>query len=117
MLVMLALAMKLLIPAGFMPTQNEGHLVVSLCSGMEGMTSVIAIPMHENDKGKSGPAEQAKSCLFAGHSAPSLAAVDPVLLMAALLLAIIFAQHWVAPVEALASPRLRPPLRAPPLPV
>lgn len=121
LLIALALTMKVLLPAGFMPMQNEGRLVVSLCSGMEGMTAVIAIPLNDagsaDGTGKHGSAGQAQPCLFSGHSAPSLAAVDPALLALAVLFTIALAQHWVARVKALSSSHLRPPLRAPPFPV
>ncbi|KQN26856.1 hypothetical protein ASE86_05115 [Sphingomonas sp. Leaf33] len=118
-IVALALAMKLLVPAGFMPTVSHGRIVVSICSGTGPMTMVVEMPgmahhaptdAPKHDEGASAP------CAYAGLMAPSLAATDPLLLAIALLVAMAMALRPVALPLVPAPARLRPPLRGPPRP-
>lgn len=116
----LALAMKLLVPAGFMPTVADGRIVVSICSGTGPMAMVADMPgmahdapadMPKQDEGAGAP------CAYAGLMTPSLASVDPLMLAIALLAAKTLASRRIAPPLPPARPRLRPPLRGPPHPV
>lgn len=118
-IVALALAMKLLVPAGFMPTVSNGRIVVSICSGTGPMTMVVAMPgmahhapadTPRHDEGASAP------CAYAGLMAPSLAAIDPLLLAIALFVAMALALRPVAPPLVAVPARVRPPLRGPPRP-
>ncbi len=112
----LALLMKIVVPSGFMPTISNGHIVVSLCSGMGPTTMVITIPGLEHKSGgdsHKGKAEQ--PCAFTGLSAPSLAAADPLLLAAAILFVLALGMRPLALPASTAPPYLRPPLRGPPL--
>lgn len=115
----LALAMKLLVPAGFMPTVADGRFVVSICSGTGPATMEMAMPgmahpapadTAKHDEGASAP------CAYAGLMAPMVAAVDPLLLAVALLLMAALALRPTIPLSPGAAPRLRPPLRGPPRP-
>jgi hypothetical protein len=112
----LALLMKLAMPGGFMPTVSNGQIVVILCSGTGASTIVMTIPGpgDKPDGGEhSGKAEQ--PCAFAGLSMPSLAAVDPILLAAAILFVLALGVRPLLLLPApTASPYLRPPLRGPP---
>lgn len=112
----LALMMKLAMPAGFMPTVSNGQIMVSLCSGSGPITMVMTIPGVERgetgEDGHSGKNEQ--PCAFAGLSAPSLAAADPILLGAALLFVLTMGMRPMAAPASEAPPYLRPPLRGPP---
>lgn len=111
----LALVMKIVVPAGFMPTVSDGRIVISICSGTGPTTMVVTIPGLEQDKpdgGKHGKADQ--PCAFAGLSAPSLAAADPILLAAAILFVLALGMRPLPLPAATASPYLRPPLRGPP---
>ena len=113
----LALLMKLALPAGLMTTMSQGTIVVSLCSGTGPMKIAMAIPGLEHgkpdDQGHKGQAEQ--PCAFAGLSAPSLAAADPVLLAIAILFLMALGMRPLATIlAAIAPPYLRPPLRGPP---
>ncbi|WP_293919489.1 DUF2946 family protein [Sphingobium sp. UBA5915] len=112
----LALMMKIVMPAGFMPTMSGGQIVVSVCSGMGPTTMVMTIPGlgdgKSEDEGHHGKAEQ--PCAFSGLSAPSLAAADPVLLAAAILFVLALGTRSVVPLASPAPPYLRPPLRGPP---
>jgi hypothetical protein len=113
-LVALALLMKILIPAGFMPSMAGGTMTVELCTGQGVQTVEIAIP------GQSGlpdekSHEKAAPCTFSGLSAPMLGGVDPILL--ALAIAFIVATVFRAAPTPLVARRtwLTPPLRGPPL--
>tara|TARA_R110000868_G_scaffold212918_3_gene462808 strand:- start:7069 stop:7473 length:405 start_codon:yes stop_codon:yes gene_type:complete len=112
----LALLMKIVMPAGFMPTVSNGQIVVSICSGTGPMTMVMTIPGLGQEKsegdGHHGKAEQ--PCAFSGLSAPSLAAADPILLAAAILFVLALGTRPMALPASTAPSYLRPPLRGPP---
>lgn len=112
----LALLIKIIMPAGFMPTASNGQIVVSICSGTGPMTMVMTIPGLEHGKtddgGHKGKAEQ--PCAFSGLSAPSLAGADPILLAAAILFVLVLGTRPLALPASIAPPYLRPPLRGPP---
>lgn len=111
----LALMMKIVMPAGFMPSVSNGKIVVSICSGTGPMTVVMTVPGSEH--GKPGERQHGKAeqpCAFAGLSSPSLAAADPVVLALAILFAMALALRPMAARTATAPPYLRPPLRGPP---
>ena len=106
---------KVLVPAGFMPTFEQGQIVVSICSGAGPMTMVMS--MRGMDQGKKGDSQQGRSeqpCAFSGLSAPSLAAADPILLALAILLVMALALRPMVPSTVRQRPHLRPPLRGPP---
>jgi hypothetical protein len=112
----LALLMKLVVPAGFMPILSNGQIVVSLCSGTGPTKMVMIVPVlgHKPDGGgeHSGKAEQ--PCAFAGLSMSLLAAADPILLAAAILFVLALGMRPLLLLTATAPPYLRPPLRGPP---
>lgn len=112
----LALLMKLAIPAGFMPSVSDGQIVVSLCSGTGASTIVMTIPGLEHGKPDGGghPGKAEQPCAFAGLSAPSLAAADPVLLAAAILFVLALGIRPLPLPASITPPYLRPPLRGPP---
>jgi len=99
LIVAAALAVRVLVPAGYMPTLDNGRIVIGICNGYGPMTMAIAVSGLDHHGDADG--HQAQSpCAFADLALPLIGAV-------ALLLA-----------EALpprAAARLRPPLRGPPL--
>ena len=112
MLVVLALAAKLAIPAGYMPVSHSTGFSISLCSG-EGPAK-LSIPL--GDPAKDGDAgDDAKHvCPYSALAFDVLAAATPPALPV-----IVFAPPAIVagtlPRAALPrSERLRPPLRAPP---
>lgn len=115
-LVVLALLIKALIPAGYMLGGELGGgdhvLTVTICTDASGgtMTQQIAVPT----EGKGGHAKAEGACAWGllGHAA--LAGADAVLLAAALafILALGFAAIRAVPLAR--SRHLRPPLRGPP---
>jgi hypothetical protein len=109
-LLALALALRLLTPAGFMPVFNHGAVSIVPCPDWD--SGAAATPAHHHHQGGSKPLHQ--PCPFAAASGvAALAAsfgplLDVMVLAAALLLGrtFVFLQRH--------SARERPPTRAPP---
>lgn len=117
MLVALALAIKALVPAGYMLHQRGTVITVEICADASGATlkQQIVIPPADSGGGASEtPAKAFATCPYAALSFAALAAADAVLLAAAL--AFILALGFLP--TSLPAPRriafLRPPLRGPP---
>lgn len=113
-LIALALAMKLVVPAGFMPVERSGKIVVMVCTGMGQQQVEIDVPgMPAKQDGATRVAGQ--PCAFAGLGLDMMPGVDPVLLAGAL--AFILALGFVGvAVPPLGRARLLwPPMRGPPV--
>ena len=112
-----ALLMKAVLPAGFMPMQSGGTIVLGFCSGYgpKSMAMPMAIPMKED---RSSPDEhQPKTempCAFSGLAMPGLAAVDPALLALAIAFVLERAIRTATILPRIVRVYLRPPLRGPP---
>ena len=107
--------MKVLVPAGYMPTVSGNSMIIQICSGYGPMTMAMPIPGKNDSTGQNehqGKAEM--PCAFSGLYAPSLAATDPVLLALAILFIMVAAIRVAIPVPASSPAYLRPPLRGPP---
>jgi len=111
-LIALALAMRVLVPSGFMPTSDHNRIVVALCSGSGPATVAIDLGKEKGDASHERAADM--SCAFAGLGSPSLAGADPVLLVLAVAFALLLTARAVDPLSSVPL-RLRPPLRGPPL--
>lgn len=116
LLMLAALATKLLVPGGYMLAPEGRSITISLCSGYGPLTAHIDIPI---GKGKDEPHtphhnDGAAPCPFSALALHSLAAVDSVPVMSALLP--VFTARFFIRREAPIARRafLRPPLRAPP---
>jgi len=117
MLIVAALSIKALVPAGYMIGISNRVLTVEICADSLGghVTKQIVIPGDGQSNG--GQSEHGKSdgtCAFSALSFASLSAADPALLAIALIF--IMALGFV-PVNAPRPVRqfhLRPPLRGPP---
>ncbi|WP_133031212.1 hypothetical protein [Sphingomonas sp. PP-CE-1G-424] len=135
MLCMAALAMKLLVPSGYMVSSEHGRIAITLCSGMtprdmtaQGMTAqavapqAIAMPgMHDDGAGsamnhdRSTKHDKAEMpCAFSSLTAHALESVDLVLRIAAIAFAMALAWRYVRPLPRALTRYLRPPLRGPP---
>ncbi|WP_068090107.1 hypothetical protein [Novosphingobium rosa] len=117
LLIALTLAMKALVPAGFMLGSDTRVLTVQICADALGqqITQKIVLPL--NRSGNHAGEDKAKSdspCHFTALGHAMLGGADPVLLAAALVfvLALGFAPV-LAPAPRLTA-FLRPPLRGPP---
>lgn len=121
---LLALAVRLLVPSGFMPVVTAGGVTIVPCSGMgpsigTGPT-MIASPHHMGED-RHHPASQDTSgksespCAFAGLGMPAMGGADPVQIAAAL--TFVLALAFIAAVASTSRlpTHLRPPLRGPPL--
>lgn len=131
----LALAMKIIVPAGYMIVQGESGLTMIICPGVEpvadgpavsvssgmhdmaAMTKASAGISHAGHEANGGDAQQKMNgpCAFTVLAHASLGGADPVQL--ALALVFIMALGFVAMVrpEVRQISFLRPPLRGPPL--
>ncbi|PTW48157.1 hypothetical protein C8J25_102246 [Sphingomonas faeni] len=119
-----ALAMKILVPAGFMPVVSGGRVTIEICGGitpaqtvmvpMRAMTMPMTMPGMAHHSDKSDHQEREMPCAFSGLTAPSLAAVDPVLLAIAIAFIVGLVFRVRTAVSIAAQPYLRPPLRGPP---
>lgn len=118
-LLALALAVKAVVPAGFMLSAGgDRFLTVTICSDASGTPKQmqIAIP-GKQDKGGDHSEQGAKTthCAFSGLGHFALGGTDPLLLAAALAFILLVG---LAPLPALPRrgiPFLRPQLRGPPL--
>ncbi|MFA7601897.1 MAG: DUF2946 family protein [Novosphingobium sp.] len=113
LLVLCALALKALVPAGFMPGQQGTTITIEICADASGSIAAqqIVIPRADakQDHGKDGTA-----CSYAALGFAALAGADAALLALALafILALGFAPAVMPPLRRIAF--LRPPLRGPP---
>ena len=117
-LVALALAVKALVPAGFMLSAGgDRFLTVTICSDASGSPKQmqIAIPGKQAAGGdQSDMADTGPVCAFSGLGHFALGGADPVLLATALAFILLIG---IAPIPALSLrdiPFLRPQLRGPP---
>jgi hypothetical protein len=111
----LALAVRIVIPSGFMPVETARGMVVGICDGMSSGTAIV-IDLQRSDRGehRSNDHGQPAPCVFAGLSAPTLAGdVPPALAQPALL----WREVVLPPPQPSAPVRAAfrtPPLRGPP---
>jgi hypothetical protein len=116
LIVALALVVRVLVPAGFMPVVANGTITVSICTGYGPMQMDMKAPgAMGGDMGQGHKMQQ--PCAFSDLAMPGLPGADPILLAVAL--AFIIAASFLA-TPALLLRRERhawPPLRGPPLSV
>ncbi len=117
-----ALLMKAVVPAGFMPAMTAAGMTVVPCSGMTTVSTPAlampgmvhhAMPAHPTGQ-EQAPAKPDAPCAFAGLTTPGLGGADMVLpaLAFAVLVAAALLFPPIARITRLAF--LRPPLRGPP---
>jgi hypothetical protein len=108
--VAMALALRVVVPAGYMPTLQSGAITITLCDGYGPAQMVMKMPgMEHHDQ-----SQAQQRCAFADLALPSLAGADPIQLAAAIAF-ILLAAFFAIPAFVLRRPRqLRPPLRGPP---
>lgn len=115
--------LRLLIPAGYMVSNDHGRIAITICSGIAGQQPSMAMDMPGMDHAMPGEGkskEHGKTempCAFSALSAQVLGGADPVLLVAAL--AVVAAMALRTPTRSFVPTAgyLRPPLRGPPLPL
>ncbi len=118
LLLALVLAVKAVVPSGFMLAADSNHvLTVTICSDAGGVPKQmqIAVPSkHENGGEHSDVAAKSAHCAFSGLGQAMIGTADPLLLAAALafILRLGLAPFSAPPARNL--PFLRPQLRGPP---
>lgn len=112
-LLALALTMKLVMPAGFMPVAGAGKLMVLVCTEFGPQRVAIDVPGAPAKPDDAPKADQ--PCAFAGLAQALLPGADPVQIAAALafIMALGFAAVVLPPL--LRARHSWPPLRGPPL--
>lgn len=117
-LVVLALAVKALVPAGYMMSSHgERFLTVTICADASGTKKQmrIAIPdKNETGSDHSEAADKSQPCAFSGLGHAALGGTDPILLAAALAFILLVGLAPLRSPPARDIPFLRPPLRGPP---
>ncbi len=118
LLLLVALAVKVLVPSGYMIAPDTKIFTVQICTGMGMMEKTIEIPVDQGspDTGKHHGSDDAstKPCSFAGFAQLGLNIIDPVLLTIALAFILLAGLQLQSVPEPRAVLRLRPPLRGPP---
>lgn len=115
-----ALALRLLVPAGFMPAAGKGAFAIEICSGYgpqmstgqpTAMAHAMAMPgmAHHDDT-----ATSMSPCAFSDLAQAAIGGVDPILLVAAIAFAVMLGLFSGSALPQRIVPRLRPPLRGPP---
>ena len=117
LLIVLALCIKGLVPAGTMIAATSRVLTVEICADASraGMTRDIVVPMRPDGDGQSADhAAKGTPCDWSALGFGALPAVDPIVLAIALAFIALAGFHPCPSHRALRTARLRPPLRAPP---
>lgn len=110
-----ALLMKVLVPAGFMPTVSNGTILVQLCTGMGVQTVAIEIPgLADHSEGKDQQKAADQPCAFSGLANPGLAGADPILLAIAIAFILAATLHVEQRLILWRGIYLRPPSQGPP---
>ena len=119
-LLVLALAVKALLPAGFMVSATgERFLTVTICADASGTPKQMQIAIQGKDDiggDHSEAADKGQPCAFSGLGHAGLGGVDPVLLVAALAFILLAGLAPLRPSALRDIAFLRPPLRGPPSP-
>jgi hypothetical protein len=118
LLIAMAIAMKALVPAGYMLAPQVTVLTVTICADALGkrITHDIAVPKKAgHGEGSAEQSKGANTCSWSSLSMAALGGAAPELL--ALALAFVLALGFMpsAPSVARIASWLRPPLRAPPI--
>ena len=114
----LTLAVKALVPSGFMiSATSDRFLTVTICADSSGTPKQMRIAIPDSDDAgvdHSEMADKSQTCAFSGLSHAALGGADPVLLATALafILLVGFASLYTPPAGYIRF--LRPPLRGPP---
>lgn len=121
-LLALVLAVKAVIPAGFMLSgDTQRFLTVTICSDASGVPKQMQIALPAKTGGASDhgnaaekAADKGSPCAFSGTNHPMLGGADPLLLAAVLAFILLLGLAPLPARPARGTPFLRPPLRGPP---
>lgn len=110
---LLALALRLLVPTGYMPTPGVQGFTVTICTGMGLKTVNLSGKFDQQSPHDDGSSDR-QPCAYAGLGMVATGAIALPLVIAALLFAILVGIRPKPLAVAAPAPFLRPPLRAPP---
>lgn len=114
LLVALALAMKALVPAGYMVGGGARVITISICADSMENRYEKRIVVPQNDKSTGEHAKDGQACPFSALAMASLAGADPDLLALALTFILALGFATAPPLRLGAALRLRPPSQGPP---
>lgn len=111
------LALRLLVPSGYMLDAGDSRITISICNGVASAPMSVALPLR-HDGGKQDSTQHGEHiapCPYGSLAHAALPAVDPIQL--ARLLVFILALVWLGRIlPARKEPTyVRPPLRGPPI--
>ncbi|MFN3456898.1 MAG: hypothetical protein ACK4Z8_04905 [Novosphingobium sp.] len=112
LLVMAALAMKALLPPGYMVGTSSRALTILVCADSTGARSAVQVTIPQG--AKETTAKDHKPCTFAGHSAAALGGGDPIQLALALAFVLVLGFLAIAVPRLAPSRRFLPPPCGPP---
>jgi hypothetical protein len=111
------LMIKLVVPTGYMVGSEQGLVTIQVCSGVMSEPMAMVMPgMHGDmpDHGKKDHGKAEIPCAFAGLSAASFGAIDPIQLVTLFLFILAVGTAPAASLAVARRSHLRPPLRGPP---
>lgn len=116
LIVLAALAVRLAVPAGYMPVVGVDGVTLSICTGAGPLQMAASgHDMHNMHHGQQDIDPQGR-CAFADLALPAIGGADPFQLAAALAFIVSLGLVPLVPLVLRDIPRLRPPLRGPPHP-
>ncbi len=116
LLIVAALALKAVIPAGYMVDQNAKVFTVTVCNGELGPVKVqhIVIPAKKGEHEPSQHDGKAMACPYSALAMASIGGADPLLLALALVFILQLGFNSASQPLPARLVHLRPPLRGPP---
>ncbi|MET3473525.1 hypothetical protein ABIC78_004077 [Novosphingobium sp. 1529] len=111
------LALRLLVPSGYMVEAGGSRITISICNGVASAPMSVSLPLKHDGGTQDSPqhSEHAMPCPYGSLAHAALPAADPIQL--AQLLVFILAVAWLGlALPARSAPTyIRPPLRGPPI--
>ncbi|KPL68588.1 hypothetical protein SZ64_11020 [Erythrobacter sp. SG61-1L] len=116
---LLALCMKALIPAGYMVAGGSKSIAVTICNGVDGALSLATIevpvrPSPFDGKSDHGKGKEGGQCSFSSLSMAAMGGADAPLLALALAFILLLGLRPAARLPFRRADYLQPPLRGPP---
>lgn len=117
LLVVLALTVKAVVPGGFMLSEQDQVLTITICADSSGahLTRDVVVPHKDDAQERAAQHAKGATCPFSALDMAGMPGADPVLLAAALAFILAIGLAPLTAPRPSAPARLRPPLRGPPL--
>lgn len=113
-IVTMALIVRIVVPAGFMPMMDGGSFTITLCDGIGPAVMDMAMPgmKHHGDDAH----RMQGRCAYSDLAVPAIAGADPIQIAAAIAFILLAAFFAVPAFDLRRARHVRPPQRGPPLP-